>query len=98
MKLIGYCRVSTDNQKEEGTIQLQETALMEYARSEDRELLTIFKDEGVSGGIEDRPGLIELFNHLEDDPSLDSVLIFKLDRLARFIHPGTSYSQGRGSQ
>ena len=59
---------------------------MEYARSEDHELLTIFKDEGVSGGIEDRPGLVELFNHLEDDPSLDGVLIFKLDRLARDLY------------
>ena len=30
-KLVGYCRVSTDNQKEEGTIEIQEKELKRYA-------------------------------------------------------------------
>lgn len=83
LRLVGYCRVSTDNQKEEGTIEIQERALREYAQTEGHDLLTIFKDEGVSGGLEDRPGLAELFNFLESDADIDGVLIFKLDRLAR---------------
>jgi len=31
IKLVGYCRVSTSNQKEEGTIELQEKSLIKYA-------------------------------------------------------------------
>jgi len=33
MNLAGYCRVSTDNQKEEGTIALQERALEDYCKA-----------------------------------------------------------------
>ena len=63
IKILGYCRVSTDSQKEEGTIEIQEKALIEYAKKNNIELLQIFKDEGVSGSkeLENRPGLAELF-------------------------------------
>jgi len=85
-KIIGYCRVSTDNQKEEGTIEIQEYALKEYAQKNGYDLITIFRDDGVSGGLEDRPGLVELFSYLESDNQADSVLIYKLDRLARDLY------------
>ena len=86
MKLIGYCRVSTDNQKEEGTIEIQKSALSEYGRNSGLELLRTFSDEGVSGGLEDRPALSELFSYLEENPEIDGVLIYKLDRLARDLY------------
>lgn len=86
MKLIGYCRVSTENQKEEGTIEIQKSALSEYARINGYELVETFCDEGVSGGLEDRPALSDLFSYLEGHPEIDSVLIYKLDRLARDLY------------
>ena len=86
LKLAGYCRVSTDNQKDEGTIDLQENALVEFANTNNIKLIRIFKDEGVSGSLEDRPGLAELFNFLEINKEIDGVLIFKLDRLARDLY------------
>ena len=85
-KLVGYCRVSTDNQKEEGTIKIQQTALIEYAKLNNYKLIKIFNDEGISGGLEDRPGLVELFNFLESNAEADGVLIYKLDRLARDLY------------
>lgn len=87
-KIIGYCRVSTDNQKDEGTIDLQRQALKEYADAKGYELVKIFEDEGVSGGLEDRAGLAELFSFLEDkeNKGVEAVLIFKLDRLARDLY------------
>ncbi|GAI46624.1 unnamed protein product, partial [marine sediment metagenome] len=42
IKLVGYCRVSTDNQKEEGTILIQEKALKEYVKENNFELVRIF--------------------------------------------------------
>ena len=30
LKVVAYCRVSTDNQKEEGTVNLQVDAIKEY--------------------------------------------------------------------
>jgi len=88
IKLIGYCRVSTDRQKEEGTIEIQEKALKEYVNKSDYELVRIFKDEAISGSseLENRPGLAELFNYLEDNKDIKGVLIYKLDRLARDLY------------
>src|SRR3989338_5521926 len=85
-KLIGYCRVSTDNQKEEGTIEIQEHAIREHAEAKGYNLVTIFRDNGVSGGLENRPGLVELFSYLESNKETDGVLIYKLDRLARDLY------------
>jgi site-specific DNA recombinase len=86
MKVFGYCRVSTDNQKDEGTIEIQRVALREYAEAKGLELVEIFSDDGVSGGLEDRPALAEMFNALEERIEIGGVLIFKLDRLARDLY------------
>jgi len=60
-KLVGYCRVSTDNQKEEGTIEIQEKSLKGYVEKNSYELVKVFKDNGISGGseLENRPALVE---------------------------------------
>jgi len=86
--LVGYCRVSTDNQKEEGTIELQENSLKKYADKNGCELVKIFKDDGISGAsdLENRPGLAELFSYAESNKEIEGVLIFKLDRLARDLY------------
>lgn len=87
-KLVGYCRVSTDNQKEEGTIEIQEKSLKGYVEKNSYELVKVFKDNGISGGseLENRPGLVELFNYIENNKEVEGVLIFKLDRLARDLY------------
>ena len=87
-KVVGYCRVSTNNQKEEGTIELQEKSIKKYAEKNNCELVKIFKDDGVSGGseLENRPGLAELFSYVEKNKEVEGVLIFKLDRLARDLY------------
>ena len=87
LKVVGYCRVSTDNQKEEGTIDIQRQALREYSEQKGYELPRIFEDNGVSGGLENRQGLAELFNYLEkNNKEVGAVVIFKLDRLARDLY------------
>jgi len=87
-KVVGYCRVSTDNQKEEGTIEIQEKSLKKYADKNSCELVKIFKDNGISGAseLENRPGLAELFIYTENNKEIEGVLIFKLDRLARDLY------------
>jgi len=86
MNLVGYCRVSTDNQKEEGTIAIQERALEEYCSTNGYHLVAVYKDEGVSGTVESRPGLASLFTFLECSRGVHGVLIYKLDRLARDLY------------
>lgn len=87
MKVVAYCRVSTENQKEEGTVNLQVNYIQEYCQKYCYELVSIFKDEGVSGGLENRPALAEMFSFLESNSkSIDAVIIWKLDRLARDLY------------
>ncbi len=88
MKLIGYCRVSTENQKEEGTIEIQHSALQEFSEGEEYELVRVFSDEGVSGSkdLDNRPGLSDMFDYLESHAEISGILIFKLDRLARDLY------------
>jgi len=87
-KVVAYCRVSTRNQKEEGTISLQVDAITEYCKERNYDLKAVFKDEGVSGGLEVRPGLADMFNFLESGGGKDveTVIIWKLDRLARDLY------------
>lgn len=85
-KCVGYCRVSTQNQKEEGTIEIQHIAIKKYAERRGFELVNIFDDNGVSGTLHDRPGLNTLLDAIELDSSITHVLIYKLDRLARDLY------------
>ncbi|MBI4158297.1 MAG: recombinase family protein [Candidatus Yanofskybacteria bacterium] len=89
-KFVAYCRTSTENQREEKTIELQINSLEKYAREKEVEIVEWFKDDGVSGGLESRPELVRLLDYLKENDEVGSVLIYKLDRLARdlFIQEG----------
>jgi len=49
-------------------------------------LAKTFQDDGVSGGLEHRPALSELFTYLEQNRDVKAVVIWKLDRLARNLY------------
>jgi len=87
-KVVGYCRVSTENQKEEKTILVQEDNIRKFAKKSNYKLVKVFSDEAISGGseLENRPGLSSLFNFVEDRQDVEAVIIFKLDRLARDLY------------
>jgi len=57
--LVNYCRKSTENQKEEGTIELQGKSLIKYTDKNGYELVKVFKDNRISGAseLENRPEL-----------------------------------------
>ncbi|MFA5644467.1 MAG: recombinase family protein [Patescibacteria group bacterium] len=80
-----YYRVSTDLQKEEGTIEIQKIKVREFANKNNYCIVDEFSDDGVSGGLSDRPGLKQLLEALPKAEA-DCVLIYKLDRLARDLY------------
>lgn len=79
-----YARVSSDKQREEGTIQSQTAALREFATSHDYDVSPehVFEDEGWSGASLVRPGL-ERLRDLAAEGQIEAVLIHAPDRLSR---------------
>jgi len=85
MKLVGYIRVSTEEQAKEGlSLDAQKEKISKYTSLFDAQLVDIVADPGVSAGnpLEDRSGgkrIIEMVNNKE----VDGVVSLKLDRLFR---------------
>ena len=81
-----YCRVSSDDQKERGTITSQITALRQLAPTLGMEIIAEYLDDGVSGtlALDKRP---EGYRLMEDAKAgrFSVVLFYKVDRLARSL-------------
>lgn len=83
VKGIAYIRVSTERQAEEGYgLDVQERAVKAWARREGHRLTRVVREEGVSGTLDDRPGLAEVLGALRDREAV-GVVVPRLDRLAR---------------
>ena len=79
-----YARVSSDQQKENHTIQSQTAALTEYAKAHGYAVPSQwqFQDEGYSGATLLRPGL-EAVRDLAATGQIAAVLVYSPDRLSR---------------
>jgi DNA invertase Pin-like site-specific DNA recombinase len=80
MQVIGYLRVSTDEQS--FSVEAQQPALEHWCQAHQAELVAVYADVGVSGGtpLEKRPGLLSALNTLTHGRVL---LVVRRDRLAR---------------
>ncbi|SEN51922.1 recombinase family protein [Nitrosomonas marina] len=80
-----YCRVSSAKQVREGHgLNSQETRCREYARHKGYDIAQVFQDEGVSGGLIDRPGIKALLAFLKQNRNQAYVVIIDdISRLAR---------------
>lgn len=79
-----YTRVSSDQQKENKTIESQVEALVIFAKEKGYIIPEeyIFKDEGYSGAVLIRPGL-ERVRDLSAEGHIQAVLVYSPDRLSR---------------
>ena len=82
-RAIGYVRVSTDMQAQEGiSLEAQQAAIQQYCSLHGLKLVTICQDV-LSGGKDQRPGLQDALRTLER--SGDVLIVLKFDRLSRSI-------------
>jgi len=79
---IGYVRVSTDQQADEGvSLEAQKSKIAAWCELNDYELVGVYEDAGISGkNITKRPGLNEALNLVKPDMAL---VVHSLSRLAR---------------
>ena len=82
MNVVGYARVSTENQLENYSIEEQCQRLSAYCQAKGWRLLNTYVDGGCSGSSLDRPALKELLNAVSRG-GVDAVVVYKLDRLSR---------------
>lgn len=95
MRLIGYIRVSSDEQARNGhSLGVQDAALHKYCDLYDHDLLDVIIDDGVSAGIElaKRPGGAQLMDRLRDGDA-DGVVFTDLDRMFRLTLDGLITAQ-----
>lgn len=83
VKVVAYCRVSTEEQAKEGVSLAAQRARLEAAASAfGHELVAIIDDAGISAKSMKRPGLKRALKMLRAREA-DGLLITKLDRLTR---------------
>lgn len=83
MRVIGYVRVSTEEQAAEGlSIRGQAERLSAYCEAQGWTLGCIYRDAGASGGTIERPGLRAALEAVGAGEA-DVFLVLKLDRLTR---------------
>lgn len=85
MKLVGYLRVSTDRQAEEGLgLEVQEEAIRRWAKTHGHRVVVWGRDEGVSGsnGLDTRVGLPDALDAIRANEA-EGLVVYRLDRLAR---------------
>lgn len=84
-RLIGYVRVSTDEQARNGvSVAVQRDRIEAYCRAQGCELISVESDEGISGSVSParRRGLADVLSQLRRGDA-DGLVVLRLDRLSR---------------
>jgi len=85
LRVLGYVRVSTEEQGRSGAgLAAQRSAIREACASRGCELVTIVEDKGQSGKSLERPGITQALADLESGQA-DALMVAKLDRLSRSL-------------
>jgi len=86
MNGIIYCRVSSKEQAEGTSLESQELACHEYARSKNIKILRTFIEQGESAKFADRTQLLELIEFCRQNKgNVQALLVWKVDRFARNV-------------
>ena len=84
LKAYAYLRVSGQGQLDGDGFERQRKAINDYARLNSIEVVEEFREEGVSGTLQDRPVLARLLVNLEENGhGIQTIIVEKVDRLAR---------------
>jgi hypothetical protein len=85
MRAIGYARVSTEEQSQQGvSLSNQVQKIQAYCMAKDWEMIAVIRDEGYSGKDLNRPGVQEIIKGCRKR-AFDVVVTMKLDRLTRSV-------------
>ena len=83
IEAVAYLRVSTAGQIDGHGLERQDKAIKAYARKNRVEVLEVYREEGVSGTIQDRPALTRLMVEIIQAGRPKLILVESADRLGR---------------
>jgi len=85
-KAVIYCRVSSDKQAREGHgLEGQEKRCRDFAFYNEFEIEAVFKDQAVSGGLIDRPGIQALLDYVIEHGDGYAIIVDDINRFARDV-------------
>ena len=86
IQAVIYCRVSSSKQVREGHgLEGQEKRCYDYAVSKGYSVVDVFREEGISGAVTNRPAMRRLLEFLEENHESIVVIIDDIKRLARNV-------------
>ncbi len=86
MNVVIYVRVSSKEQVEGTSLESQELACRDYARSKGMIVLKVFVEQGESAKFADRTQLLELIDFCRrSKDKVETLLVWKIDRFARNV-------------
>ena len=92
-KAIGYIRVSTEQQVDEGvSLEAQKAKIVAWCKANDYDLANVYMDAGISGkSMDKRTGLADALKAVNKDMVL---VVYSLSRLARSTQDTLSIADG----
>lgn len=84
MRVVGYVRVSSEEQLKGSSLQAQEVAIREHCLEVGHQLIKIFREEGISAKTPDRPQLNELVKFCSSrSNAVELLIVHNFDRFSR---------------
>ena len=87
---IIYCRYSSEQQRDNMSIEAQKHACIEFAAKQGWQILKVYVDEARSGSSDDRAAFQEMISYALKNP-VHYILVHKLDRFARNRYDSIKY-------
>lgn len=89
MKVVTYLRVSTEMQRDRGSLETQRKALKDYCAKNNLTIIDSFEDV-MSGGVADRDGILKIIAMLPLK-KFEGVVVQNSDRISRDFKDGTLF-------
>jgi len=81
-KAVGYIRVSTVSQVDDGvSLEMQEAKIRAWADLNEHDLVEVYVDEGISGGNDNRPGLLAAMEAVKKHKC--ALVAYSMSRISR---------------
>lgn len=92
IKVVGYARFSSSNQREE-SITAQKRFISMYADNNKMEIVDWYADAAKTGKTVDRPEFQRLLHDVQNNPDFRAVIVHKFDRFSRNTEDTLHYKE-----